>query len=136
MPLQTTTATTNYQNWQFIAEDVFALGGYVTTSNFSNVVYGVANYPNWQVLTVTTLVTTNIISANILSAAFNIRITRPLVLTDIKTPKISIEGIFTDEVRYPFYDSLSDVFIKPEDGVSELSTETTTEVTPNANCNS
>ena len=47
-------------------------------------------------------------------------------------------GIFSDSVRYPFYDNISDAFIKPEDGIepSKDFTKNPDSVENDENCNS
>jgi len=115
--MATLTAQANYDNFMLLAEDIYAMGGQYVITGLDTTVYALANYPHWQVLTLSTYYAANTYSLARVSSSFTVRITRPLVLMDTKTLNTYANGVFSDNVRYPLYDHISDVFIKPEDGI-------------------
>jgi len=110
-------AQADYTNYLLIVDDTYSVGGQYVFTDLDNIAYAIADYPHWQVLTLSTLYyadTTNL--ARVMSS-YTIRLTRPIVLIDKTTINTFASGVFQDSVRFPFYENTSDAFIKPEDGI-------------------
>lgn len=135
MPL--ISATSDYQHYLFIAEDVFASGGQFVIQNIDTFVYALADYPHWQVLTLSTVYSSNTYSLTYVSSSFNIRLTRPLILIDKKLANAHISGLFPEFERRRFYEHISPAYIQPEDGIEESNGKDVdpTTVKKNGNCN-
>lgn len=134
--METVSASSDYNNYEFIVEDIYAIGGNYVVSNLDTLLYAFADYPHWQVLTLSSLYKPDTYNVAPVSRAFNIRLTRPLVLIDSTSIHTSVAGLHEDSVRYGFYDYISDAFIKPEDGVPEEAdiTKKSTQVRNDDNC--
>lgn len=130
-------AYSDYENYLLLADDVHAAGGQYVLTGLDNIVYALANYQHWQVLTQSLLYAANTYSATIVTSAFSIRLTRPLVLMTSETVNTFAMGIFSDDVRFPFYENISDAFIKPEDGLENRDSagNDPERVENNGNCN-
>ena len=134
--MPTVSAQSDYDNFLLIVEDIYAMGGQYVITGLDTTLYALANYPHWQVLTLSTLYQANTYSLARVTSSFTIRITRPLVLMDTTTVNTFVNGVFDDKVRLPFYGNISDAFIKPEDGredIDELGA-TPDSVENNGNC--
>ena len=115
--MATISSSSDYQNYLFIAEDTYSSGGQTIVTGLDNLLYALADYPHWQVLTISTLYTSDTYSLNYISSAFNIRLTRPLVLLDKKNVFSSVSGTFSESERKKFYEHLSPAYISTDDGI-------------------